>query len=582
MPVPSGIGNSVKRTSKGSQQKLFRQEVLASHRRMPKNGHSPRRLEMPQGGIMEDNVRRRKEDAMAGGEKKKRISAVREKITGLVKENKVFTLFLLAMAVYYGWRLFALKPWYDELYTYYSFISRGPVYAAIHWPVPNNHVLYSVLSGFLMVFGNPYIALRGISWLFSVGNLIMLYYLAGRFFSKSLSLGCVFLYSSFYLVNFISIQGRGYTLSTGLYLLASIMLYHICMKEKAGITYYVFFAFSLTAGLYTVPSNVYWVLPLCLAGGLYLLFRKEIRTLIYLIMASIAAAIATFGLYSVIWLAIGSNLLSKTPDSGYFGIYQVDIILKAPFGAWKRGMDYMLASPYVQSVDRGKVIAEFFSWSRGLMNLFVSSFGRILVILLAVSMIICLLGAVRAFHKKEKKRFFLFLYLVSLLGGLPLILVIQSVQPYYRVFTSLGVPLALLIMTYLSEFKKEKGEKGAAAALLAWTCIWLFSSYYNGAYGDRETKIKEIWERAEIKEVESICFMDDYQKYVLQFYWDLRPREAKQKEAQYILLPKEIAEQDYQTTIWPILYDYSSVDWEYLSGCQVIEETDAYILYRKK
>ncbi len=216
------------------------------------------------------------------------------------------------------------------------------------------------------------------------------------------------------------------------------------------------------------------------------------------------------------------------------------------------------------------------------MNLFVSSFGRILVILLAVSMVICLLGAVRALHKKEKKRFFLYLYLVSLLGGLPLILVIQSVQPYYRVFTFLGVSLALLIMTYLSELKKEKVEKGLAVALLAWACICLFSPYYNGAYGDRETKIKEIWEKAEIKEVESICFMDDYQKYVLQFYWNLRPQEAEQKEAQYILLPKEIAEQDYQTTIWPILYDYSSVDWEYLSGCQVIEETDAYILYRKK
>ena len=49
------------------------------------------------------------------------------------------------------------------------------------------------------------------------------------------------------------------------------------------------------------------------------------------------AAVHTLGLYSIIWLAIGSNLLSKTQDSGYFGIYQVNIILQAPFKALKTG-----------------------------------------------------------------------------------------------------------------------------------------------------------------------------------------------------------------------------------------------------
>ena len=33
-------------------------------------------------------------------------------------ETTVFILFLSGLAIYYGWRLFALTPWYDELYTY--------------------------------------------------------------------------------------------------------------------------------------------------------------------------------------------------------------------------------------------------------------------------------------------------------------------------------------------------------------------------------------------------------------------------------------------------------------------------------
>lgn len=78
-----------------------------------------------------------------------------KRIKAFIVENKLFSLFFLGMAVYYAVSMFAIKPWYDELYTYYSFISRGPVYAAIHWPVPNNHVFYSVLSAFLDYLGSP-------------------------------------------------------------------------------------------------------------------------------------------------------------------------------------------------------------------------------------------------------------------------------------------------------------------------------------------------------------------------------------------------------------------------------------------
>lgn len=90
------------------------------------------------------------------------------------KNDVLFLVLLFGMAVYYGYRMFALTPWYDELYTYYCFISRGPVYAAIHWPLPNNHVGYSVLSAVLDVLGNSYIGLRGISYLCAIGNLVLI------------------------------------------------------------------------------------------------------------------------------------------------------------------------------------------------------------------------------------------------------------------------------------------------------------------------------------------------------------------------------------------------------------------------
>jgi len=123
-------------------------------------------------------------------------------------ESIAVTLFILAMAAYYFWRLIYLTPWYDELYTYYTFISRGPVYAAIHWPVPNNHVGYSVLSAILDLFGNSYIGLRGVSFICAVANLILIYKIAGKYMSYWMPFATVLIYSGFRIVNDLSVQGR--------------------------------------------------------------------------------------------------------------------------------------------------------------------------------------------------------------------------------------------------------------------------------------------------------------------------------------------------------------------------------------
>ena len=65
---------------------------------------------------------------------------------------------------------------------------------------------------------------------------------------------------------------------------------------------YAGFASCLTGGLYAIPSNLYWVVSICFAGGLFLLLCREYGRLIRLIVASACAAVVTFGLYTIIWL----------------------------------------------------------------------------------------------------------------------------------------------------------------------------------------------------------------------------------------------------------------------------------------
>lgn len=511
-----------------------------------------------------------------------------KKMKTFLWENKLFSLFFAGMAIYYAWSMFAIKPWYDELYTYYSFISRGPVYAAIHWPVPNNHVFYSVLSAFLDYLGNPYIGLRGVSFLAACANLILLYRLAGKFMNRFLAAGTVFLYAAVWQVNNLSVQGRGYTLAATCYLIALLCLFRIC-KEQARKRDYVLYTLSLTGGLYTLASSTYWVIPVCLTGGLVLLLTKKYKTLWKLIGASVVAAILTTGLYAVIWLAIGSNLMSKDPAGAYYGIYQVKIILKTPFEALRTGMDYMLATPYIQGDERSYIVKELFHYLTGVFNLFYAGLGAVLTVLLAAGGALAVAGAWRSREKDENEWFFTVYLAVSVIM-VPVMLIIQSVQPYYRVFSFLAVPVSLLLVWLLKLLigcivKKSEGMlliagKCCCLILLAFCLFELSGSSYHSQYAEKETEIARIFE-GHTENLETCFTADDYQKYVLKFYYDKEPEEVSLPEAQYVLLPKEIYEKEKEIPEWPTLYGYGQVDTAYIEEHFTLAgETEHYKLYR--
>ena len=510
-----------------------------------------------------------------------------QKIGQYIKQNKVFSIFLTGMVIYYAYNMFVIKPWYDELYTYYSFISRGPIYSAIHWPVPNNHVFYSVLSAFLDYLGNPYIGLRGISFIAAVTNLILLYQLASKFVNSYLAAGCTFLYAAVWQVNNFSIQGRGYTLSITFYLLALLCLEKIC-REKASKWDYIIYACSLTGGLYALISSTFWVIPVCLTGGIVLLFTKKYQTMWKLIGASLIAACMTLFLYMLIWLAIGANLMSKNPESIYYGVYQVTIILKTPFEAMKTGIDYMLATPYIQGDARSVIIAKLFSYLSTLFNLFYSNLGEALTIVCALGGIAAIICAVLN-RKNSFDKWFLNVYLAVSVVMVPTMLIIQSVHPYYRVFTFFAVPVSILLIWLLSLLSKMVSDKRrniyywcSCGVLLVFSLLTLSGESYNTQYAHRETEIASILEN-EIDQMDSIFYVDDYQKYVIKFYYDKELSEESMQEAEYVLLPKEVWNEEYEVPVWPTMYGHEAIDFAYLEEAfHVINESESYELYKRK
>lgn len=525
------------------------------------------------------------------------------KIKTFFKENIIIIALTVCIGAVYAYGMFSNKPWYDELYTYYYFISKGPVYAGIHWPVPNNHIGYSVLSAFFDLVFNQYIGLRGVSVISSIINIVLIYRLTYRLLGKKMyGYLAAIVFAGNYLVNSLAIQGRGYALTTlclltALNCLISIIYkdYEVSKKRFAKTVPYIVFALSLTLGLYAIPSSLYWVMPTCLFGGYVLMMQRRYKEMRKLIYFAVVAAILTFGLYTIVWLAIGANLLSKDAASGWFGVYQVNIITHAPVASFKTGIEYMLATPYIQSTDRATVITGLWKYFGDLFNLYVGGIGNLITVLIVVSTVVACVKAfkVRTDRDKNAAEYSAGAFLGIFVIVLPVMLIIQSVQPYKRVFSYFAViwafSLAYLLKVIVEKIKDSKKSMIVFAVLsLLISAGLLVQTYRNSTpLADRENDIYEVLEKSKgIKgfdptQLSSVYYTDDYQKFVIKFYYDVEPVETTLEEAEYVFVSSDLLSADGMRD-WPMFTNSDDFKYDYVTdNFEVLGETAKYSLYRR-
>lgn len=365
----------------------------------------------------------------------------------------LFVMVLLFFTGYYAYRLFAITPWYDELYTYIKFIDRGFLYSATHWPLPNNHVFFSMLSSFFRIFG-IYIGLRGVSYLAAVGTLLLLYAVLKRLFSKGIATCGVMIYGMFLETNAYAVQGRGYSLATFCLILALYCGLEISLGKDRK-RFYVLYALALYMGLYTLMSSIYWVFSVCLCFGILLLLLKKYRQLLRLVISSGAAALWTACSYGFLWFHMGAQSIQaelSLTDS------QFSVIIEYPRTCLLRGLRFMMSDPNLQSIDRGAFIHDFKYFFRDVLAAFIRYRHNVMLLVFSVLIAIVLLAGVwRIVWCKRKGRDLdswkeLFGYILSSVGFLAIyiILLIQSVYPFVRVFSFAGIYLAVLVCLLLN------------------------------------------------------------------------------------------------------------------------------------
>ena len=371
----------------------------------------------------------------------------------IVKDNSLFMIVLLSFAIYYLYRMFWIAPWYDEVYTYLNFIDKGVIYSATHWPAPNNHVFFSMVSSLLRGFG-IYIGLRGVSYLAALGTLIVLYLLFKKTWGKNFaSFGCI-IYGSLLATNSLAVQGRGYSLATFFLILSIYCGYCICF-EKSGKKIYILWIISLWLGLYTLVSSVYWVVSICICNGILLLILSKYKELIKLIIASLIAALMTLVSYAILWFSVGAQLISNDISTGYFGAKISDLIVQFPRTCLVRGMDFMLSDRSVQGIDRAAFIRDFRFFARDVLSGFWGEkhMAYWYVLLVSIVILTILFVALGCYYKKNKQfdKNWLYPLVVSGVGYIMMyiVLLVQSAYPFARVFSYLGIYLAISICVWM-------------------------------------------------------------------------------------------------------------------------------------
>ena len=326
-------------------------------------------------------------------------------------ETMAATLFVIGMAAYYLWRMFVITPQHEELESFFLFINNGPLYSAMNWPSPNNHIGYSVLSAFLNFFGNNYIGLRGVSFICAISNLILVYRICKKYFTHAMPFGATVLYASMQVVSDFAVQGRGYTLATFCFLLAFYCITEICKLGETRKIHVVTFVICIVYGVYTTPSSIYWAVPVCLTAMVFLFINGFKSRQVYdndseniylrklnSFFASVGVCIfVTLMLYTVIWLMVGARQLIGTEGSQFFGATDLTVLIRNPVQALGTGIRFMNDQRRMSIGEVDLFRDRFFTWIVDLLNYMLPGLWLILLGFIISGLIIMITECIRHF-----------------------------------------------------------------------------------------------------------------------------------------------------------------------------------------
>lgn len=199
---------------------------------------------------------------------------------------------------------------FDEADTYMLFSSQGPLVAATFYPLPNNHILFSIITSVTSLLPiDPVYALRLPLLPIGLLAIISMYGLLKKYFSESAALIGASFFIAAYPVFIYSFLARGYLLLLLFFIITLYAIFEFCFTHELKKRHDYLFMVASIGGLYTIPSFLYALAGLYFFVILAMLFQKKSAPIIRVVKNGFVIVIVSAILYLPVLISVKWSLL---------------------------------------------------------------------------------------------------------------------------------------------------------------------------------------------------------------------------------------------------------------------------------
>lgn len=173
---------------------------------------------------------------------------------------KYLLLLPVAASVYYA---LSLPVNYDEAWTYLNFTSKSPIVSLAYYPVPNNHILHSLITNLTRYLPGLSVltALRISSIFVNIGIWMLAWRMMRSRYNDAVALAFVGISSVVFMTVYYSCMSRGYAL-VNLFFTGAWYASYLILQEGGRLRHWAMWAVCSIGGFFTMPSFLYPVIAL--------------------------------------------------------------------------------------------------------------------------------------------------------------------------------------------------------------------------------------------------------------------------------------------------------------------------------
>jgi hypothetical protein len=406
----------------------------------------------------------------------------------LINKKRVLLLFFIFPIIFLCYYSGKFPFTVDEAFSWVHLVNKGPLVSAFYYPAPNNHIFYTVLCSLLNYLPlDPVWVMRiptVIAYLFCIH---LLYLMLRRLLDHNAAFYTIFLFSIQPSILYYALHGRGYIFLVLFVILSCWFLYSALVNNVKPA--YVGFVLSCVLGFYTIPVFLYYFILLATTAGVYIVWYKAWDRLIVLVVAFVSIVLLTSLFYLPVFMLNGTDAVFNN--------------------SWVQPQTYSFAQVYAY-------LREVLTNVSGLNG-----------ILLLTALLIIPAFFILFYYEKKYFRWLI----VAMLLWVPLLailLIIQQVLPYERIWIPFSV-VWILIIVWLEAWLDEVGKVRWLGTALVYFMIYISFTDLRKNFNKADSYYEQLHafvDMVDPEQVNSVYSADDTYLVMLQVKFARAHKEA--------------------------------------------------------